>query len=188
MTSGPVAVRRMRYRRSATTTSAVIGRTENVRDGAGDVVGVRICGENHQEMNGSLAADGEFHSRQDGGHLEPLVASLDAKRLEERPEIAVSVDAVVVGEGDEVHSLPVCRATASVNEAFGDRRKPLGPGVLERLDCSPDVLAELLFSVERGMHMQVAPQPAGAGINERHGTTGTFRWSCAARHHEVPPV
>ncbi|HUP23327.1 MAG TPA: hypothetical protein VNB06_10355 [Thermoanaerobaculia bacterium] len=144
-------------------------------DCAFDVLRSRFDSKNDKKVNGALAADAELDTGQDVGHRLPFVSRALRNGLELRLEPLEAFDAVVVREGDEIHPVAGIGRPACLNEALGDSRKP--PGILlpERLNGSADVLPELLFAIERRVHVQVAPQPPGtwfrAGRARSHSVT-----------------
>ncbi|GIX50685.1 MAG: hypothetical protein KatS3mg132_879 [Limisphaera sp.] len=148
---------------------------ENVQDRAVDLVRVRVAPEDHQEMDRPLPADRKLNAGEDNRHFQTLFVRLPGQCLELGGKVAVTVDAVVISERDQVQPLPVSGLPAGRNETLGNLGKSLGLCSLERLDRSLDVFSVLLFIVEGRVHVQVAPQPPRTG----------FHRVSALRHHKI---
>src|SRR6185436_4817590 len=102
-----------------------VARSKDVLDGAFDIIRVGTGRKDDEEVDRPLTTDGKLNPRKDRGHRKVLIRSLLSKQVEGRPQVSVAIDAVVIGQGNEVDPVATSCGSARLYESLCNRRQTL---------------------------------------------------------------
>jgi hypothetical protein len=99
---------------------------EDVGDRTIDRIRIGASRKDDEEVDRPFAANGQLDAGQDGRHRELLVTRLPGQRFKLSSKVSISIDAVMIGECDQVHSRTIYGVPAGRDESFRDLGQTVG--------------------------------------------------------------
>jgi hypothetical protein len=87
-----------------------------------DIIGACGTCEDNQKMEGPLATHGELYPWKYCRHREALLGSFSRQRIELGFEVSIPVNAVMIGERNEVEPFSIATSSAGIYKRLGNLR------------------------------------------------------------------